>query len=230
MGDVIYLSGAASKGGNESEDLLRSIRPVVVYFLHYGRNAWHSTWIKRYQPNHFFRDIRSVKALVDSRKWQGTVLYLDVLPAIQLEFTASRFVLTEINTDNPFKNFQRSFPLGFDKSLSREEFLSEIGKAGTFWKEGQRFQNSVILQEVETDFLDFWSAQLVGSPAQAYCGTFSPLKVGYYRRDVEPDFWSWSRVLGRAEATEPKLTGFRAAVKSLIMSAERGPFAKPRSN
>lgn len=231
MGDVIYLTGNAPKEGKGAEDLLRSIRPVVVYFLHYGRNAWHSTWIKRYQPNHFFRDIRSVKALVDRRKWQGTVLYLDVLPAIQFEFAASRFVLTEINTDRPFKNFKKQFPHQLANTLTRGVFLDEIGKPGLFWKKYQGFRNSVILQEIESDFLDFWSAQLVGHPyTTTYCGAFNPLKVGYYRRKVEQDFWFWSRVVGRADATAPNLSGFKAAVKGLIISTEQGPFPKVRES
>lgn len=222
MGDVIYLSGAAAKPASENDDVLRAIRPVVVYFLSYARNAWHSTRIKRYDPDHFFRDIASVRKVVESRTWEGTVLHLDVLPAIQFEFPRTRFVLTEINTYNPFQYFQKKLSIRLCGNLTLGEFLYEIDRPGVFWKEKQCFDDSVILQEVDADYLDVWSAQLTGNPAKAYCSASLPLRIGNYKRDVEPNFWSWCPVSSLSGSTAPSLAGFRSAVKALILSEEVG--------
>jgi hypothetical protein len=161
--------------------------------------------------------------VVEGRSWEGTVLYLDVLPAIQFEFPCSQFVLTEINANNPFRGFQKDISTRLCGNLTLGEFLSEIDRPGVFWKDEQSFDDSVILQEVEVDYLDIWSAQLIGNPAKAYCSASLPLRIGNYKRDVEPNFWSWCPVSSLSGSTAPSLAGFRSAVKSLILSEEGGP-------
>jgi hypothetical protein len=53
-----------------------------VYHRYYERNAWHSTWIGRYWHSDYSPDFDSLRSV-----WgQGSVWYIEVLPAIAMKY------------------------------------------------------------------------------------------------------------------------------------------------
>jgi hypothetical protein len=44
-----------------------------TWYLGYGRNAWHSTWINRYYPKCISFSIETLKKEAEKRRTQGTV-------------------------------------------------------------------------------------------------------------------------------------------------------------
>jgi hypothetical protein len=53
-----------------------------LYFCTKGRNAWHSTWIKRYLTGSIKTTIESAKEYCESLRGNGNTLYINEIPAL----------------------------------------------------------------------------------------------------------------------------------------------------
>lgn len=174
---------------------LCDIRAVAVLFLSTGRNAWHSTWIRRYLPGEFFRDGHAVAAAVEKRKTRGTVFYLSVMPAFQVNYGNRRFLLTEINTLEPFRNIVIEEVRYGLAAANLNNFLKLVVPPSKLWKSTQAVANHIILQEVEEDYVDLHSYTML---ARGRGGACSP-SLGRYQRHVTGTFlgeseWDWSEL------------------------------------
>lgn len=88
-----------------SESVVTSINSVVLYYLTTGRNAWHSTWVLRYQDRCMHYSLESAKASAERLRVQGTVFTIKQLPAICFGSDQGCLVASQINTDNPLQHY-----------------------------------------------------------------------------------------------------------------------------
>lgn len=153
---------------------IESFRAVRVYYVFYGRNAWHSTWIKRYTRNCFQPSCDSMQDVAERLRKRGSVLYAEEIPGIIVTSSSSNVVLTQINTDEPFSNlcgthqasetktfFESSFSYKFRRKYSNREFLVDehtmlsdflrcLRHDSTFWLNMPPKDNSLIAETVDT--------------------------------------------------------------------------------
>jgi hypothetical protein len=69
----------------------------AVYFLTNGRNAWHSTWINRYGPRSISGRLSTVRQWAEQRRVQGSVFYIERMPALVLQADDLTLVGVEVN-------------------------------------------------------------------------------------------------------------------------------------
>lgn len=198
-----------------------SVRAVVALFLSTGRNAWHSTWIKRYNAGDLFRDGRRVRNAVERRKARGTVFYLSVLPAIQIDFGDRKFVLTEINTHQPFRKIDLDTARYNLTAANLSDFLTLIDPPSSLWDSSQSRSDSVILQEVRDDFIDLTSYGLLSKGRDPY----NP-PVARYHRTITGSFfgeseWKWQKEPVEAPRKPITLRWYNRALEALIEGTER---------
>jgi hypothetical protein len=193
MNEVVHLHhGNGASTEETSPEGPPSIRAVAVLFLSYGRNAWHSTWVRSYQPGSFFRDGRVVQSVVERRKERGTVFYMKVLPAFQIGYGDRKFLLTEINTPQPFRNIDLDNVRFGLMAADLKGFLEQITPPSRLWKPVQSRKNAIIVQEVSEDFIDLASYNML---ARGRDRENNP-PIGNYRREVIGTFsgfnhWEW---------------------------------------
>ncbi|MDH7975697.1 hypothetical protein QH494_26220, partial [Sphingomonas sp. AR_OL41] len=197
MSNAIHLldPSRSSTEPDGSEVVPPTVRAVAILFLSIGRNAWHSTWIRRYSSGDFFRDGRKVQSVVEARKTRGTVFYMDVLPAFQIGFGDRKFLLTEINTNEPFRNIDLSTVRYGLMVENLSGFLKRIEPPSSLWKPEQPAANRVILQEVSKEFIDLTSYTMLAKGVDARNNP----PIGKYRRDIIGTFlgesdWKWGRI------------------------------------
>lgn len=217
MSEVVHLLKKDRRAiGEDGFEVTRPrVRAVVTMFLSSGRNAWHSTWVRTYRPGDFSRDGRQVKAKVEARKERGTVFYLKVLPAIQLEFGQRKFIMAQINTDQPFRHIKleeaRFGPMGYHL----DKFLEVVTAPSPLWKPSQSRTSSIIVQEVEGDYLDL--AAYIALAKGRDRGTNPP--IGSYKRHIlETDWWEWT---DQAYQEPISLRWYNKTLEALTESHER---------
>lgn len=210
---------AVDTGG--SETVPPSLRAVAVLFLSRGRNAWHSTWVRNYQHGDFFREGRKVRETIEWRKERGTVFYLSVLPGFQIAYGNRRFIVTEINTFEPFRHMDLMTARFGPMSCNLSAFLDVIGPPSSLWKEGQPQRYHVIVQEVEEDFIDLAAYEAL---SKGSASGINPSIGNYERRITGTVFgvsdWIWSRA-GYGAPKPISLRWYRRALEALIESRER---------
>lgn len=198
------------------------VRAVSVLFLSNGRNAWHSTWVRRYSSGSFFRDGRAVERAVDRRKTRGTVFYLKVLPALIFTYGARDFLVTEINTDEPFRHLDLEAARYGLTSRTLAELLDAMKPTSSLWKPGQARTNSIIVQEINEEFIDLAAyTALSKGRDKGYNPPF-----GEYRREITGTFhgesqWHWEEVTSLKGTSKVSLRWYNRALEALAESRER---------
>ena len=86
-------------------DPVSEISIGILYYVHSGRNAWHSTWIKRYLPGCMHTTIYSAKDYAEGKRARGTVFYIKQIPCIYFKTQNETLIITEINNDNPLSGY-----------------------------------------------------------------------------------------------------------------------------
>lgn len=223
MGHVVNLFQPESKEANETKPLehLTEVHAVAVQFLSKGRNAWHSTWIRRYHVGDFVREGHALRDVIRQRRTRGTVFYLSVLPAIQFHFGKRIFILAEINTHEPFRNLD-TLQAGFTLvNLGLSEFLKMVQPPSPLWKKGQCVTDRVILQEVSSSYIDLAAYAAVSNSL----GSRVNPPLGNYERSIHGSSygvseWSWEP---RSAMVKTKLTSrwFTSAVAAIVDGCER---------
>lgn len=99
------LTFSAEKFPNIAGSSLEEVRMCSLYYLHNGRNAWHSTWVKQYSEGCMHSDERSAKESVERKRTQGSVFYISQLPALLFRSKSGLLAVTEINTLHPFSGY-----------------------------------------------------------------------------------------------------------------------------
>jgi tetratricopeptide (TPR) repeat protein len=81
-----------------------NVRPIKLYHVFSGRNAWHSTWIHRYTEGCMHFDLRSARQFAEKKRKQGSKFYIRELPALYFKSEYVSMVITEINTLDTFED------------------------------------------------------------------------------------------------------------------------------
>lgn len=75
--------------------LRKSIRKL--YYVHDGRNAWHSTWVQRYLDGCMHSSLSSAKKYAENLRVRGSVYYINEIPALLLESESLVLAVTQLN-------------------------------------------------------------------------------------------------------------------------------------
>lgn len=141
--------------------MVRDVRPVKVYYVSTGRNAWWSTWITRYSHGCMHSTLESAKQYCEKRRVQGTVFYINELPSLGFFAPERALLVSEINTEHFFQRFNEE----------RLENILEVLPTST-----------LTLRQVEhmfkpTSELWPWNYPVRDSAILTFCSEPSPLRV-----------------------------------------------------
>jgi hypothetical protein len=79
-------------------------RAVKLYYAIYGRNAWKDTWIKRYFIDGCMNySFEVAKQTIEPQRVQGSVFYIEEIPALQFLNSKLSVIVTEINSETPLQ-------------------------------------------------------------------------------------------------------------------------------
>jgi hypothetical protein len=133
---------------------LRGIETVKIFHCYYSRNAWYSTRITRYAPGSMHLTREAAEAFSESERINGSVQFIEELPALHFRGEDFSLVVTQINTSDPLRDYviapkQRSVREGerrsyFTFGASLEEIARSFGPATRFWKKPQSDKDSVV--------------------------------------------------------------------------------------
>ena len=131
-------------------EIVKSISAKKIYYLVTGRNAWHSTWVKYFYKRCISTECRELEADAETKREAGTVFYIEELPALCLELDSGCFILAEINTHYPLKNYD---PTNFLVMRNQCNYLKELNCLTKQVFVGNNL--SAILESIDSN--DCWS-------------------------------------------------------------------------
>ena len=84
---------------------VKGISRGLIYYVHTGRNAWHSTWVTQYSPGCMHTTLSSAKEYAEKLRERGTVFYIKQLPCLVFRGIGCAVIITEINNNNPLSGY-----------------------------------------------------------------------------------------------------------------------------
>lgn len=143
------------------DELLESVETGILYYIHSGRNAWHSTWITRYSAGCMHTTFASAREFVEKKRVQGSVFYIKQLPCLIVSSNKNKLYITEINSKKPLSGYSMQaitnvIPFGkkLVENYKNNYFyigadLENIGLSfdvdSRFWKHKPSAKNSVLI-------------------------------------------------------------------------------------
>ena len=160
---------------NTNPELLRSavnsINACKIYFLTRERNAWHSTWIRRYSPGSIQLTFSGAASEAEKLRARGTNFIVQELPALRLSSRKGHLFVTDINSKCPLEHYWQDALYSGDadgRSLisdARNNYLVRgapmIGAAlsfrhdSRFWRRSPPPENHVLVLAAEETGLEF---------------------------------------------------------------------------
>jgi hypothetical protein len=83
--------------------LLRDVRMCEIFYLGYGRNAWHGKWINRYRSDRMSFDKVELQSAAERLRIPGSVFKIESLPLLVLRTNRETFGICEINQRSPYE-------------------------------------------------------------------------------------------------------------------------------
>jgi hypothetical protein len=96
---------------------VKEIKPIRLFYVTTGRNAWRETWINRYSEGCMHTSLESAQSYCERKRVQGTVFYISHMPTIAFISDKRMLAVTEINTQNILGN------LNFEKLTTLTSIL-----------------------------------------------------------------------------------------------------------
>jgi hypothetical protein len=94
-----------------SSEVVRGCYLCKLYFVWYGRNAYHSTWASKYVVDAaFHKSLPHAKQYAESQRVQGSRFYIREIAALAFPITDVSLIVTQINTVKPFERYHRRNP------------------------------------------------------------------------------------------------------------------------
>ena len=183
------------------DNALQQATPVLLFHVSYGRNAWHSTWIARYERNTLMPSHDAAHAFVAKRLKQGSAFRLTVMPGWHLQFDGRAYLVCEINSNAPFTRLRAA---GFAiPGVTEAEALALLKPTSELWRGAQPQHDSVIVQETTCPASDFiaWENR-TAHPGQVRT-------PGRYERVIDGKHW-WFRAVKGNEPPDYDTTAFAA--------------------
>lgn len=172
----------------------RMIRPVVGFFVHYQRNAWHSTRVARYEPGALIESVRRTEDWIDRRTVQGSTFYVEPLPMFELIFLEHSIVVADINCRNPFSQVATPSPEDL-RCATAENVNATFALSSTLAGSEEDAIDRVVWAQVSSGMMEFsqYSTGEIGSSLR---------EMTVYRRTLKSNRWEWTKV----ETAEVKST------------------------
>lgn len=144
------------------EQGLRGVDARRVYMLDWGRNAWHSTWAVKYRPTSaLFATRQAAEQEAETRRTQGTVFYIEVLPALVLSTGSDSFVLVDCHAATPFRGYVGCAPAPkgvLYPGASMAAVIRSFRHDSRYWKGQQPSPHALITGYVaDVNSLEAWS-------------------------------------------------------------------------
>lgn len=108
---------------NILSEIVKSVSAKKIYYLVTGRNAWRSTWVKYFYKRCISTEYRELEADAEKMREAGTVFYIKELPALCFESDSGCFILAEIDTHYPLKNYD---PKNFLAMRNQRNYSKEL--------------------------------------------------------------------------------------------------------
>jgi len=169
---------------------LRGIKAVKIYYCLYGRNAWNSTWVRKYSKDCMHTTLESARDFAESKRVQGSVFYIKELPALFFDGGLYPILITQINEPCPLKNYSANalttnIAFGYQKIEGyRDNYLTfgsplngvllSFKHTSRFWRIQPPEDSSVILLyskheyepiELGSEELQAWKSQAMSKSA-----------------------------------------------------------------
>jgi hypothetical protein len=180
--------------------------PILLYHVSYGRNAWHSTWIARYQRNTLAHSYDAAKAFVAERLKQGSSYRLAVTPGWHLQFDRRAYLVCEINSSAPFSRL-RSARFA-SEGVMEAEALEMLKPSSELWRGATPLHDSIVVQETSRPAGDYvkWEDR-TSHPAQVRT-------PGRYQRAIDGKHW-WFRAVNGDASPDFDTSAFAALVAGI---------------
>lgn len=135
--------------------MLQAATPIVLYFVSYGRNAWQSTWIARYQKNSLQSSYLEASHFIGSKMKQGSAFKMMITPGWHLQFSSNAFLICDINTFQPFSRLlEAAFTV---PGISEEKALVLLNPTSSLWQGRAPIHDSIIIQQTKRPAGEFVS-------------------------------------------------------------------------
>lgn len=146
---------AATSAGLHYQDMeIKTVRPVRIFFCIKGRNAWHSTWVRRYTEKSMHSTVKSAFGWAEEQRGPGNVFYVMGLPALRINLADVSILVTEINSPAPMNWGLRS-PHWVEALTSGRRFRGFIELCyDRLAKEASEYENLVLFRTERNLYLD----------------------------------------------------------------------------
>lgn len=88
-----------------SSGSLLTVEATRLFFLHDGRNAWHSTWVQKYYEGCLHTSLFAAQMSALRKRVQGSRFYIEEVPAVLIRADAGCLAITQINSPNPLASY-----------------------------------------------------------------------------------------------------------------------------
>lgn len=133
---------------------IKTIEHGFIFFVHDGRNAWHSTWVQKYYPGCMHSTLDEAKKYCEKKRTNGSVFYITEIPVIIVCFRYGKLIATQLNTNMPFESYHPqndTIPGDGTRQEKRsmpstiEEITTSLNTGCSHWKQPQQHNQPVIL-------------------------------------------------------------------------------------
>jgi len=97
MGFVMLISITEPTALKFIRSPIKELRETQAYYLGYGRNAWHNTWINKYYPESVSFDSGKLKKRAEGKRKQGSVFKVQAVPLLVIRLKSHSYGLACIN-------------------------------------------------------------------------------------------------------------------------------------
>ncbi|MCY0854057.1 hypothetical protein [Cupriavidus sp. D39] len=145
-----------------------SAQGIFLYYVYTGRNAWHSTWINRYNNGCMHASRHEAELYAETLRKEGTVLYIQELPALVVRSKAGCLIATQINNDSPLREYKPYFKMDggtaenpewgihwLRKGADLSRIAASLRPTSAWWRFNPPTQDSVIVLASENPFCHF---------------------------------------------------------------------------
>ena len=192
---------------------LHSVAAKKIFYCFCGRNAWYATWVQIYSPDCMHLTIESAKEHAERKRVQGSVFYIEELPALELDAGPYRIYLTQINSSCPLKEYRCDAVrkhLRFDQNFiggARDRYLvlgASVERAvlsfnydSRFWLSEQPPQNSIMFLYTKGEIP---GARLTTTPLKAWVSSSvgNNYYLNWHRKDSKRSGRSVLRITKQA--------------------------------
>lgn len=138
---------------------LLDMKPVSLYLLTTGRNAWHNTWSKKYVRGlSVYSSLMAAKKAAEELRVSGTVFVIKQIPGIAMFTTSGVIAFVEFHTEPSFSNLklikiQDRIKIGLPLAVAMQPF---VRPSEEFWNRPMPSDDSFI--SVKSDLSENFEA------------------------------------------------------------------------